>query len=67
MYRVAPRLDLGNDALGPCGHFASLHAKKFEVDQDLSRDLAQGGSTVDSHLTGFSLNWSIGAAKRQFL
>ena len=41
--RVVLRLDLGNNALGPCGHFAPLHSKKFELDQELSQDLAQGG------------------------
>ena len=29
--------------------------------------VAAEAGTVDSHLTGFSLIWSIGAAKRQFL
>ena len=43
--RAVLRLDLGNDALDPCGHFAPLHAKKFELDPELSQDLAQGGKS----------------------
>ena len=47
------------------GHSTRKPPKGANTETDTS--CQKTGATVDSHLTGFSLNWSIGAAKRQFL